>query len=156
MTRSTVKAKRKPRASKPKKFHGKTRLTSENKCGFCRSSICCTYVAQEIDAPTTIADFDMMLWMLYHHDVHFYKEDRAWTMKILNRCNNLQPDGRCGIYEYRPIICREHENDFCEYDEITEDSAEIYFGSPEDLEAYCSKRFSNWDKRYDRFAKSAS
>ena len=127
------------------------KIRPEEKCGLCRSSICCTYVAQEIDAPTSIADFDMLLWMLYHHDVHFYKEDGSWTMKILNRCNNLQPDGRCGIYEKRPIICREHENDFCEFDETSEQSADLYFASPADLEKYCRKRFKNWTKRYDRF-----
>jgi len=126
------------------------KIRPEEKCGLCRSSLCCTYIAQEIDTPRSIEDFDTLLWMMHHQDVHIYKEN-GWTLKVLNRCNNLQPDGRCGIYENRPIICREHENDFCEFDETTEQSADLYFATANDLEKYCSKRFKNWRKRYDRF-----
>jgi Fe-S-cluster containining protein len=136
-----------------KKSSPKTKITSENKCGMCRSSICCTYITQEIDAPRSIYDFDVWLWMLYHQDVQFYKEDGVWHLKILNHCLNLQPDGRCGIYETRPIICREHENDFCEFDQTTEESADIHFGSPADLEKYCAKRFKNWKSRYTEYSK---
>ncbi len=124
-----------------------------DKCDLCTSSICCTYITQEVDTPRSIYDFDTMLWQLYHHDVQFYKEDGSWFMKILNYCLNLQPDGRCGIYETRPIICREHENDFCEYDESTEETADLFFGKPEDLEKYCKKKFKGWKKRYKKFEK---
>jgi len=131
----------------------KEKIDAVDKCDLCTSSICCTYITQEIDKPTTIYDFDTMLWQLYHHDVQFYKEDGCWYLKILNYCLNLQPDGRCGVYEVRPMICREHENDFCEYDESTDESADVFFGKPEDLEKYCSKKFKSWDKRYSKFEK---
>jgi Fe-S-cluster containining protein len=142
------------RTTPHKTFNG-IKLTPENKCGFCSGAICCTYVTQEVDAPTTVYDYDIWLWMLYHQDVQFYKEDGDWYLKILNRCNHLQPDGRCGIYETRPIICREHENDFCEFDVATEEDADIFFGTPEDLEKYCRKKFKNWDKRYDKYNRQA-
>jgi len=142
--------------STPKKTHNGIKLTPENKCGFCKSSLCCTYITQEVDAPKSIYDFDTWLWMLHHQDVQFYKEGKSWNLKILNRCNNLQPDGRCGIYETRPIICREHENDFCEFDNTTEEDADVFFGSPADLEKYCRKKFKNWSLRYDRFNKKSA
>lgn len=133
-----------------KTFKG-IKITPENKCGFCRSSICCTYITQEIDTPRSIYDFDVLLWQIYHQDVQFYKEDNRWYIKILSRCNNLQPDGRCGVYETRPMICREHENDFCEFDETTEESADVFFGSAADIEKYCAKRFRHWKTRYQKF-----
>jgi Fe-S-cluster containining protein len=142
--------------STPKKTHNGIKLTAENKCGFCKSSLCCTYITQEVDAPKSIYDFDTWLWMLHHQDVQFYKEGKSWNLKILNRCNNLQPDGRCGIYETRPMICREHENDFCEFDATTEEDADVFFGSPADLEKYCRKKFKNWSKRYDKFNKKSA
>jgi len=144
------------RVAGPKKTFGGVKITSDNKCGMCRSSICCTYITQEIDAPRSMYDFDTWLWMLYHQDVQFYKEEGKWHLKILNRCNNLQPDGRCGIYEVRPVICREHENDFCEFDETTEQSATVFFGTPQDLEKFCKKKFKNWNKRYDKFNKKTA
>ncbi len=122
-----------------------------DKCDLCTSSICCTYVTQEIDKPTSILDFDTMLWQLYHEDVQFFKEGSGWYLKILNACTNLLSDGRCGIYETRPMICRDHENDFCEYDQATEVSADLFFGKPEQLEDYCRKKFKSWDRRYNKY-----
>ncbi|MCB1614997.1 MAG: YkgJ family cysteine cluster protein [Pseudomonadales bacterium] len=121
-----------------------------SKCDLCTSSICCTYVTQEIDKPTTIRDFDILMWQMYHKDVQIYTEDRRWYLKILNSCLNLLPDGRCGIYDERPFICREHENEFCEYDESTEKSADLFFGSADALDKYCKKRFKSWKKRFKK------
>lgn len=140
--------------SRAKKLGG-IKLTPENKCDFCKSSICCTYITQEIDKPTTISDYDTWLWMLYHQNVQFYKEDKSWYLKVQNRCNNLEPDGRCRIYETRPVICREHENEYCEFDQSTDEGADIFFGTPADLESFCRKKFKRWDKRYDKLNKQA-
>jgi Fe-S-cluster containining protein len=144
------------KVTSPKKTFQGIKITSDNKCGMCRSSICCTYVTQEIDTPRSIYDFDIWLWMLHHQDIQFYKEDGCWYLKVLNRCTKLQPDGRCGIYETRPMICREHENDFCEFDETTEQGADIFFGTAQDLEKFCRKKFKNWDKRYDKLNKKSA
>lgn len=148
--------KKKGAVTRPKKTFQGVKITSDNKCGMCRSAICCTYVTQEVDTPRSVYDFDIWLWMLYHQDIQFYKEEKSWYLKILNRCNHLQPDGRCGTYDTRPMICREHENDFCEFDETTEQGAEIFFGSPQDLEKFCRKKFKNWDSRYDKLNKKSS
>lgn len=156
MSKSSVAKKAPRKVTGPKKTFAGIKITPENKCGMCRSSICCTYVTQEIDTPRSIYDFDIWLWMLHHQDIQFYKEDNSWYLKVLNRCTKLQPDGRCGIYETRPMICREHENDFCEFDETTEQGADLFFGTAADLEKYCRKKFKNWDKRYDKLNKKSS
>jgi Fe-S-cluster containining protein len=140
----------------PKKTFNGIKITSDNKCGMCRSSICCTYVTHEVDTPRSIYDYDTWLWMLYHENVQFYREEGEWFLKILTRCQNLQPDGRCGVYETRPMICRQHENDFCEFDESTEDGADLFFGKPQDLDNHCRKKFKHWDKRYDKLAKPSA
>lgn len=119
-----------------------------DKCDLCTASICCTYISQEIDTPRGMRDFDVLLWQLHHRDVHIYRDEDGWYLRVMNVCLNLMDDGRCGIYETRPIICREHENDYCEYDESTADTSELYFASAEELDKYCRKRFKTWDKRF--------
>ena len=128
--------------------------TSEvlDKCDLCTSSICCTYITQEISTPRSIYEFDTLLWQLYHQSVQFFREESIWYMKVLNTCQHLLTGGRCGIYENRPMICRDHENDFCEYDVSTEASASLFFARAEDLERYCEKRFKGWHKRYQKYA----
>ena len=72
---------------------------------------------------------------------------------VMNGCAHRRgtgaaADGRCGIYATRPMICREHSNDDCEFDGSTEDDFELYFDSAMALETYCRKRFKRWDRRF--------
>ncbi|MDX9767073.1 MAG: YkgJ family cysteine cluster protein [Ectothiorhodospiraceae bacterium] len=122
------------------------RITSENKCGFCTNSKCCTYVTQAIDAPRSKYDFDHLLWQISHEHIRIYKDEDGWYLLIETRCLHLQPNGRCGIYFQRPQVCRDHSNDYCELDAPAEDSFELYFDGYEALLAYCRKRFKRWDR----------
>lgn len=128
----------------------KVEITPENKCGFCTGSICCTYITQEIDTPRSISDFDQLLWQVAHHDVWVYKDDGAWFITVNNKCRFLGDGGQCGIYDTRPLICREHSNECCEFDGPAEDDFELFFNSYEKMLHYCRKRFKNWDKRFKR------
>ena len=56
----------------PIKPIGRIKLTPENKCGYCTNSTCCTYVTQNIDAPRSMEDFDMLLWQVSHHNVQLF------------------------------------------------------------------------------------
>lgn len=76
--------------------------------------LCCTYIAVEIDAPDTLHGATEILWYLYHRDVSIYLEDDEWMVQFATRCNNLQDDNRCGIYETRPPVCREFKETTCE------------------------------------------
>ncbi|MGD8559555.1 MAG: YkgJ family cysteine cluster protein [Gammaproteobacteria bacterium] len=132
----------------------KVEITPENKCDFCTGSLCCTYITQEIDTPRSIQDFDHLLWQTAHHDVQIYKDEGDWYLLVNRKCKFLQPDGRCGIYESRPMVCREHDNDYCEFDAPAEDDFELFFDSYESLLKYCRKRFKNWDKRFAKMQSS--
>jgi hypothetical protein len=47
----------------------------------------------------------------------------------------------------RPSICRNHSNDFCEFDMPAEEGFDLSFRSYEELLGYCRKRFRGWDRR---------
>lgn len=126
----------------------KIKITPENKCSFCRGSTCCTYLTQEIDAPRSMEDFDLLLWQISHRSTQIYKDEDGWFLLVNNPCTHLQIDGRCGIYETRPQICREHSNDGCEFGGAAgADDFDLFFPDYASLLKYCRKRFKGWDKR---------
>jgi Fe-S-cluster containining protein len=94
-------------------------------------------------------DFDHLLWQLSHANVQAFKDDEGWFLLVNNKCLHLQPDGRCGIYETRPQVCRDHDNDWCEYDEPAEKTFELFFPDYDALLKYCRKRYKNWDSRFE-------
>ena len=129
-----------------------TSITADNKCSFCKGSKCCQYVTESIISPRSISDFDHLLWQISHPNVHIYKDDEGWYLLFLSQCQHLLRDGRCGIYEKRPMICREHSNDFCEFDTSLEADAELYFHSYQELDNYCRQRFKSWDRRFAKLS----
>jgi len=122
------------------------KITTDNKCSFCVGSKCCSYVTQQIDTPRSKDDFETLLWQVSHHNVGAYKDEDGWFLIFDSRCSHLLPDGRCGIYEVRPEICRNHSNDYCEYDAPAEDGFELYFPDYASLLKYCKKRFKRWKR----------
>ncbi len=119
-------------------------LESQQKCDLCTNSKCCTYVTQQIDTPRSKYDFEILLWQVSHKKVKAYKDSDGWFVLFEADCTHLEHDGRCGIYEDRPTICRSHDNDFCEYDAPAEDGFDLYFPNYQSLLAYCEKRFKKW------------
>lgn len=122
------------------------KITPENKCDFCTNSKCCTYITQEIDTPRSKYEFEHLLWQVSHENVHAYKDEDGWYLLVEARCSHLRPDGRCGIYDVRPEICREHSNDYCEFDAPAEEGFDLYFPDYESLLKYCRKRFKKWKR----------
>lgn len=119
-------------------------IETHNKCDLCTNSKCCTYVTQQIDTPRSKYDFEILLWQVSHKKVKAYKDSDGWFVLFEADCTHLEHDGRCGIYEDRPAICRTHENEFCEYDAPAEDGFDLYFPSYSTLLTYCEKRFKKW------------
>ncbi len=100
-------------------------------------------------------DFDQLLWQISHHNTQVYKDEDGWFLLVNNRCMHLQTDGRCGIYERRPQVCREHSNDDCEFDgPAGADDFELFFPTYASLLGYCRKRFKHWDRNYGASAKA--
>ena len=132
-------------AKKPKQTIA---ITAENKCSFCTGSKCCTYITQQIDTPRAMHEFDHLLWQISHQNVQVYKDEDGWFLLVNTPCLHLEPGGRCGIYHSRPQICRNHSNDYCEYDSPAEEGFDLFFDSYQALLKYCRKRFKTWDKHY--------
>jgi Fe-S-cluster containining protein len=95
---------------------------------------CCTYVAIEIDGPTSLKNATMALWYLYHEGVSLYREaDGDWVVQFETRCRHLGADNRCGVYAVRPHICRDFDEKFCEVN--TGDDGQT-FATPADFLEY--------------------
>ena len=89
-------------------------------------------------------DFDHMLWQLSHQNIQAYKDEDGWYLLVNNACTHLLKDGCCGIYNDRPKICREYTNDFCEFDESSEDGFDLFFDGYDALLKYVRRRFKTW------------
>jgi len=120
------------------------KITTDNKCGFCTNSKCCTYITEALATPRSMHDFDHLLWQLSHRDIQAYKDEDGWYLLVNNSCTHLLEDGRCGIYEDRPLICREYTNDYCEFDEPAENGFELFFEDYAALLKYVKRRFRTW------------
>ena len=120
-------------------------VSSENKCDLCIKSICCSYITQSIDTPRSKAAFQQLIWQVSHRGVSIYKDSDGWFLLFETRCEHLEENGNCGIYERRPQICRDYDNDYCEYDAPAESSFDLYFKTYKELRVYCRKRFKTWE-----------
>lgn len=77
-------------------------------------ALCCSYVAVEIDAPSSMRAATDILWYLYHGGVSIYADDEGWMVQVDTRCRHLLDDNKCGIYEHRPPMCRTYDEKSCE------------------------------------------
>ncbi|MFT4671190.1 MAG: Fe-S-cluster containining protein [Pseudohongiellaceae bacterium] len=123
----------------------------DKKCTNCKKSICCNSINQKIPAPKSKEDFDHLIWQVSHENINIFKDADGWFLHINSTCMHLGAHGECGIYETRPWVCREYDNDFCEFDESIADASELFFATPKKLEKYCRNRFKKWDKRFELF-----
>jgi Fe-S-cluster containining protein len=109
---------------------------------------CCQYVAIEIDTPEDRKDFDNIRWYLYHPGVEVYIDhDETWNVVFYSRCENLQSDGKCGIYETRPMICRDFSVHICEPN-TGEPAEKVLMRTAADLEQWM--RLTRTDVRLER------
>jgi Fe-S-cluster containining protein len=110
---------------------------SDHPCFDCAK--CCTYVAVEIDAPTTNAEYDQIVWYLYHERVEVFVDwEDAWHVLFRTRCEKLSSAGMCGVYDTRPAICKDFDWRACERRYTPED------GSPDKLAWLDAEGFLAW------------
>ncbi|MFQ5482155.1 MAG: YkgJ family cysteine cluster protein [Nitrospinaceae bacterium] len=86
-----------------------------DQCQFCMPARCCSYFAFEVDTPDSRKDYEALLWQIAHRGVSFYIHRKRWHIMVDSVCQFLTADNKCGIYETRPYICREHSIESCEY-----------------------------------------
>ena len=122
-------------------------LASDHPCVNCAQ--CCKYIAIEIDEPTTMREYDYMVWYLVHPGVSVFVDwDNDWFVKFDTRCQHLQPNGMCGIYETRPGICRDFDWKDCEQHVKDEPPDKWLFHSAEEFVAWLQKQRP---KTYQKF-----
>ena len=125
---------------------------------------CCTYVAIEIDAPTTPKEYDYLVWYLYHPGVTAFVDwSGDWFVKFESTCRQLTPQGLCGVYETRPAICRDFDWRDCEMhmkddppDKWLFESAESFLAWLEKQRPKAFKRFQHWKHEKSRKKGDAS
>jgi len=102
-------------------------------------ALCCHYVSQEIDAPTTRQDYDTFRWHLMHPGVRLYVDGHGdWFLQFKSRCRFLGADNLCTIYDERPQICRDLSPDSCEFAMGPGD--EHYFTNLEEFDAWLDEK----------------
>lgn len=116
-------------------------------CQRCRAT-CCTYMAIEIDAPTTLADFENIRWYCAHKNTWVFKEGASWFVVFDTPCDQLQADYSCGVYEKRPTVCREHTFGECDY--FLRGEFDLELRSIEAVDAYLRKRFPSHYRKQTR------
>lgn len=108
-------------------------------CEFCTAK-CCRYFALPLETPTTFEDFEYIRWYLLHERASVFTEEDTWYLLVHTTCKHLQDDHRCGIYETRPLICRQYTTDECEYDDDW--TYDRYFETPEQIAEYTDALFA--------------
>jgi uncharacterized protein len=108
-------------------------------CQTCESK-CCRYFALQIDTPRAKDDFENIRWFLCHEDVAVFIEKKKWYLEIKTKCRYLTKNNLCGIYDKRPLICREHDNSTCEM-AAGHFNHTHSFDSLEEFDRYLVKRF---------------
>jgi Fe-S-cluster containining protein len=127
-----------PSYGPPPPPHASGRITCEG------CSHCCHYVAIEIDKPTSKRDYDNIIWYLLHDGVSVYVDhDGRWYVQFDTTCRALTSDGRCGVYEGRPQICREYSLEEC-VRHNPEPPERHLFRMPEDLERHLEALGVDW------------
>ncbi len=110
---------------------------NDNPCVDCDA--CCKYVSVEIDKPTTKTELGDVRFYLHHKGVSVYIDfDHSWYILYESKCDKLDADGSCTIYEDRPPICKDFDREDC-HEQDLDDSHKVSFYKPEDLMRYIKK-----------------
>jgi Fe-S-cluster containining protein len=123
-------------------------MDSDPTCEKCGGA-CCKYFCFEIDEPEDYEEFEDIRWYVLHDGVSVHIDDGDWYIAIENRCNALDPYGRCSIYEDRPLICRSYSpEDGCDYTGGGDYEYDEEFTSPDQVERYAREALG--DETFER------
>ncbi len=123
-------------------------LSEAHPCSECGH--CCTYVAVEIDNPSTFDDYDHIYWYLAHRGVSVYVDwESDWFIEFQTVCEHMTEAKTCGIYEERPKICSDFSWNECE--KTTSEPAHQYrFTKPSELLDFLREKRP---RNYERYLK---
>ncbi|MFQ5863514.1 MAG: YkgJ family cysteine cluster protein, partial [Candidatus Brocadiales bacterium] len=115
-------------------------------CGEC--DVCCKYVSVEIDKPITKTEIEDVKFYLYHEGTSVYIDhDNDWYILFESKCDKLNSNGLCTIYEDRPPICRNFERESC-HEQDWHESHKVLFQDVKDLMGYLRKARPTFYKKH--------
>jgi Fe-S-cluster containining protein len=124
-------------------------LPGSHPCQDCGA--CCTYVAAEIDAPTTARDYDQIHWYLTHSGVAVYIDwEGDWFLEFEARCDHLTSAKTCDAYGDRPELCSDFSWEECEKT-TQEPGHKVRFIVPGEFFAWLEKQRPKAFERYSKF-----
>ncbi|MBW2281788.1 MAG: YkgJ family cysteine cluster protein [Deltaproteobacteria bacterium] len=124
-------------------------LPGTHTCNDCGE--CCTYLAVEIDHPTSFEDIEHVFWYLTHRDVSVYIDwEGDWFIEFRTVCEHVTDEKTCGIYEERPKICSDFSWNECE--RTTRERAwKYHFEKPDQYFDWLREK---QPARYDKYTKA--
>ena len=79
-----------------------------------------------------------MKWYLYHEGIEIYIDNEGdWMVQVPIKCEKLDKNNKCTIYEDRPPICRMSKVKDCEKNT---NEMDVVFKTVKDLEKYLKNR----------------
>jgi hypothetical protein len=113
---------------------------------------CCSYVAIEIDAPTSMKEYDYIVWYLVHRDVSVFVDwEGSWFIMFETRCEHLDSRGLCDRYSSRPAICKDFDWRECE-NRLREEPADKWlFETSDQFLRWLEKRRPKAFQRFQRY-----
>ena len=126
-------------------------LPGAHPCQACGA--CCKYIATEIDAPTSMQDYEHIVWYISHRDVGVYIDwEGDWFIEFSTVCEHLTEAATCGIYRERPRICSDFSWNECE--KTTQESAyRDRFVRPDEFVAWLEGKRPKAFAKYQKFRK---
>jgi Fe-S-cluster containining protein len=108
-----------------------------SQCEACQAK-CCRYFCFQIDTPDSFEQYEHIRWFVLHEGVTVHVDKGDWYISIARPCREVSPEGRCQVYDQRPLICRKYSTGNCDYTS-GDYEYEATFERPEDVEAYAMK-----------------
>jgi len=99
-------------------------------------ALCCSDLEEAIVRPRTIEEVDNLKWELHFSNTKAFIRNGRWYKLTLGRCEYLDENNLCAIYDTRPKICRDHNPPECEFYGAIYDTM---FEGPEDLQKHIDK-----------------
>jgi Fe-S-cluster containining protein len=120
-------------------------------CGEC-PALCCHDLSVTILKPTTKKEVEDLMWHLNYDSVGVYIRNRRWHLIVQGRCQFLDKNNLCTIYEDRFDTCRQHMPPYCER---FDDWYDVLFTTPFELKEYLEDEQRRWRKKSARSKKKA-
>ena len=106
--------------------------TTLDPCRHCGAK-CCHDLVMPIHKPRTADDIFELRWELQYDTVRVFIRSHRWYRIIHARCQYLDDQDRCTIYDKRPNRCRQMRPPECEH---YGDFWEVLIKTPDELDAH--------------------